>query len=140
MSELPDAAHRATEDDCAAVKQAPSALLPAQDTIGETQLRGLRPPDIRRANRELILKLLARDGPASRVALARRTGLSRAAVGTIVAELLHDGSLREGGVEPSSPAGGRRATLVCLNKDVGDPSGKSSETIPDDSQYSNAVM
>jgi hypothetical protein len=78
--------------------------------------RGLRPSDIRRVNRELVLALLARDGPASRVTLALRTGLSRVTVGAIVADLLRDGSVREEGPAPSSPVGGRRATLLCLNE------------------------
>ncbi len=144
MSELHDATHEANEDDDATVMSAPSAHLDARDVIGAPPLRGLRPPDIRRANRELILALLTRDGPASRVTLARRTGLSRASVGAIVAELLVDGSLREDGVESSSPAGGRRATLVRLNehtnKHVCATPEESSQNILDDAQHANPMM
>jgi hypothetical protein len=90
----------------------------ADDHDGVAPLRGLRPADIRRANRELILTLLARDGPASRVTLALQTGLSRVTVGAIVAELLREGCLREEGSVPPSRAGGRRSTLLRLNESL----------------------
>jgi hypothetical protein len=93
-------------------------LLPGQTRheSSMTPMRGLRPADIRKANRELVLALLARDGPASRVTLALQTGLSRVTVGAIVADLLRDGCLREDGSVPPSRAGGRRSTLLCLNE------------------------
>jgi predicted NBD/HSP70 family sugar kinase len=42
---------------------------------------------IRRRNTGLVLRSLRADGPATRTELARRTGLAKATVGTIVAEL-----------------------------------------------------
>jgi predicted NBD/HSP70 family sugar kinase len=42
---------------------------------------------IRRQNTGLVLRSLRADGPATRTELARRTGLAKATVGTIVAEL-----------------------------------------------------
>jgi hypothetical protein len=95
-------------------------LLMEQEDHQPEAARGLRPSDIRRASRELIVALLARDGPASRVTLALRTGLSRVTVGAIVADLLRDGCVHEEGPAPSSPAGGRRATLVSLNEHAPD--------------------
>jgi len=122
MRELHDASPQVGQDNCAGVDG--ESLLTGQ--VGRraeaTPLRGLRPADIRKTNRELILALLARDGPASRVTLALHTGLSRVTVGAIVADLLRDGYLREDGSTPPSPAGGRRATLVCLNDDIADGS------------------
>ena len=78
--------------------------------------RGVRPADVRAANRACVLASLAHDGPASRVALACRTGLSRVTIGAIVSDLLREGLLREEGSVPPSAAGGRRATLLRLNE------------------------
>src|SRR5690348_6597184 len=116
MSESRDTGPRVEQDRHASLEGEP-LLMEQEDHQPETA-RGLRPSDIRRANRELILALLARDGPASRVALALHTGLSRVTVGAIVADLLRDGCVREVGAAPSTPAGGRRAILVRLNEHV----------------------
>jgi hypothetical protein len=112
MSESRDADSMVEQDSHAGLEGKP--LLEGQEDHQTEAARGLRPSDIRRANRELIVTLLTRDGPASRVTLALRTGLSRVTVGAIVADLLRDGCLREEGPAPSSPAGGRRATLLCV--------------------------
>jgi AraC-like DNA-binding protein len=72
--------------------------------------------DLRAANRACILAALERDGPLSRIALARRLGLSRTTVSHIVAELLAEGRVREDGALPASEAGGRRATLLWIVK------------------------
>lgn len=53
------------------------------------------PADLRRHNRALVLGLLARDGAASRAALAERTGLTRATVSAVVADLLEAGLVEE---------------------------------------------
>jgi predicted ArsR family transcriptional regulator len=74
--------------------------------------RGFGLADIRAANRECVLVALERDGPLSRIALARRLGLSRTTVGSIVTDLLREGRVREDGVVPASESGGRRATLL----------------------------
>jgi predicted HTH transcriptional regulator len=116
MSELRDAGFGMEQDGSAGVEE--ESFLTEQEERRPETARGLRPSDIRRANRELILALLARDGPTSRVALALRTGLSRVTVGAIVADLLRDGCVREEGSAPSTPAGGRRAILVRLNERV----------------------
>ena len=118
MSDSRDVGHRVEQDRHASLEGEP--LLMEQEDHQPEAARGLRPSDIRRANRELIVALLARDGPASRVTLALRTGLSRVTVGAIVADLLRDGCLREEGPAPSSPVGGRRATLVSLNEHAPD--------------------
>jgi len=114
MSESRDAGHGVEQDRHASLEGEPLPM--EQEERRPEAARGLRPSDIRRANRELIVALLARDGPASRVTLALRTGLSRVTVGAIVADLLRDGCIREEGPVPSSPSGGRRATLLCVSE------------------------
>jgi DNA-binding transcriptional ArsR family regulator len=70
--------------------------------------------DIRAANRACILATLAREGPLSRSALARRLGLSRTTVSAIVADLLREGLLHEAGMLPAAITGGRRAVLLLV--------------------------
>jgi len=73
---------------------------------------------VRRQNTGLVLRSLRTDGPATRTELARRTGLAKATVGTIVAELETGRAVTEGGAVPSgtSPSGrgrpGRPVTLT----------------------------
>ncbi len=76
--------------------------------------RGVGLADIRAANRACILATLEREGPLSRIALARLVGLSRTTVGSIVADLLREGRLSEVGTLPSAVTGGRRAVLLLL--------------------------
>ena len=78
----------------------------------EAGAHGYSAADLRAANRACILAALERDGPLSRIALARRLGLSRTTVSHIVAALLAEGRVREDGALPASEAGGRRATLL----------------------------
>ena len=66
---------------------------------------GYREPDgpasqqgMRRANLALVLGTVARLGPASRAQLSESTGLTRAAVGSLVSHLIEAGLLRERGV------------------------------------------
>ena len=73
--------------------------------------------DIRAANRSCILATLAQEGPLSRIALARRVGLSRTTVGSIVADLLRERRLSEVGVSPAAASGGRRAALLLIAGD-----------------------
>ena len=75
--------------------------------------------DMRAANRACILATLEQEGPLSRIALARRVGLSRTTVGSIVADLLREGLLSEVGVSPAAASGGRRAALLLLAGDEG---------------------
>jgi DNA-binding Lrp family transcriptional regulator len=73
---------------------------------------------LRRQNTGLVLRSLRADGPATRTELARRTGLAKATIGTIVAELEAGRAVTEDGtlVEASAPAGrgrpGRPVTLT----------------------------
>ncbi len=67
---------------------------------------------LREANRASLLDVLRVAGPTSRAALARRTGLSKQTVSTIVADLLADGVVREAGRSEPEPGGGRPGTLV----------------------------
>jgi len=84
-------------------------------TASSTQ-RGVGLADIRAANRACILATLEREGPLSRIALARLVGLSRTTVGSIVADLLREGRLSEVGTLPAAVTGGRRAVLLLLLK------------------------
>ena len=65
--------------------------------------------DVRRQNTGLVLRSLRVDGPATRTELARRTGLAKATVGTIVAELegaravTQDDSVPSGRGRPGRP-------------------------------------
>ena len=73
---------------------------------------------LRRQNTGLVLRSLRSDGPATRTELARRTGLAKATIGTIVAELELGRAVTEDEtlVELSAPAGrgrpGRPVTLT----------------------------
>lgn len=77
---------------------------------------GFHVADVRAANRAAVLAALERDGPLSRIALARLLGLSRTTVSHIVASLIAEGRVREDGALPASEAGGRRATLLRLHE------------------------
>ncbi len=68
---------------------------------------------LRRQNTALVLRSLRSDGAATRTELARRTGLAKATIGTIVAELGAGGAVSE---DQSTPSGrgrpGRPVTLT----------------------------
>lgn len=64
---------------------------------------------IREENRALLLRLICTERGISRVALARRTGLSKMAVGNIIADLLEKGLVREGDSLSAGRSAGRRA-------------------------------
>lgn len=66
--------------------------------------------DLRRANRETLLRSLYFEGSASRVELAARTGLSPATVSTLAAALSDEDLLVPAGLVDSD--GGRPATLL----------------------------
>ncbi|MEO5653016.1 MAG: ROK family transcriptional regulator [Marmoricola sp.] len=65
--------------------------------------------EVRRRNSAVLLRLLRDDGPLSRADLARRSGLAKATIGAIVAQLQEQGAVAEGAVEsgglgrPSTP-------------------------------------
>lgn len=67
---------------------------------------------IRAINRALVLQLIRHEGPISRAAVARSTGLTQVTVGTITSELMAHGVVQEGAQAPST--GGRPATLLHL--------------------------
>ena len=67
----------------------------------------------RALNRRLLLNLLRREGEISRAALSARTGLSPAAVTSVVAELIGEEIIIEGDAAKSS--GGRKPIPVRIN-------------------------
>ncbi len=69
--------------------------------------------DSRRSNLRTTLELVSSRGATSRADIARQTGLSRAAVSSLVGELLDTGLLRELGQGAS--AGGKPPTLLAVN-------------------------
>ena len=82
---------------------------------------GYREPDgpasqqgMRRANLALVLAAVARLGPASRAELSESTGLTRAAVGSLVGELIDAGLVRERGVSLQGRVG-RPGTALTVN-------------------------
>ena len=70
--------------------------------------------DSRRSNLRTTLELVSDQGATSRAEIARLTGLSRAAVSSLVGELIDHGLLRELGQGTS--AGGKPPTLLALNE------------------------
>jgi predicted NBD/HSP70 family sugar kinase len=70
--------------------------------------------DSRRSNLGTTLELVSTQGATSRAEIARQTGLSRAAVSSLVGELIDSGLLRELGQGTS--AGGKPPTLLALNE------------------------
>lgn len=69
---------------------------------------------MRRANLALVLGAVARLGATSRARLADATGLTRAAAGSLVNELIDAGLVRERGVSPRGRVG-RPSTVLSLN-------------------------
>lgn len=74
------------------------------------------PEDARRVNRSQLLGTLHRDGPTSRAALAKITGLTRATVSAVVRDLLDESIVEELGVHATGGAG-KPATLVGIDAD-----------------------
>ena len=73
---------------------------------------------LRERNRALVLHALRRGGAVSRAELARRTGLSRSTISTVVADLVAAGIASEGGT--AAPEGvGRPGVPVTLNAAAG---------------------
>ena len=69
--------------------------------------------DTRFSNRVAVLRIL-RERPTTRAALARETGLTRAAITNITFDLIHDGMIFEGDVAVSDTAGRKG---ICLQID-----------------------
>ena len=70
--------------------------------------------DSRRSNLRTTLELVSHRGATSRAEIARQTGLTRAAVSSLVGELIETGLLRELGQGTS--AGGKPPTLLAINE------------------------
>lgn len=88
-----------------------------ESTEATAPQHGVGLADMRAANRACIVSALEREGPLSRIALARLVGLSRTTVGSIVAELLREGRLCEVGRSPAAHGGGRRAVVLAPSDD-----------------------
>ncbi len=84
---------------------------------GTSRGAGLR--TMRELNRLLVLNCIRERGPVARVEIARRTGLSRTTVSSIVDALLDEGLAREGGAISAASVGGRRAIEVHFNESAG---------------------
>jgi predicted NBD/HSP70 family sugar kinase len=69
--------------------------------------------DVRRTNRALLVRHLLLAGETSRSSIGVETGLSPATVTNVIAELIEEGSVREGGFLDSD--GGRRRVLLGLD-------------------------
>lgn len=75
---------------------------------GAVATKGVRPQDARIHHRSLVLSLVRREPGCSRADLARITGLSRVAISEVVAKLMEEGIVAEGGLSrkrgPGKPA------------------------------------
>lgn len=75
---------------------------------------------LRQRNREAVVAALRASGRASRADVARRTGLSRSTVSTVVADLIRQDIVRELSLTPDGNAGsGRPGTPLSLNPRAG---------------------
>lgn len=71
---------------------------------------------IRDSNRDLVLELLRRNQPISRVDIARRSGLQRSTISSIVDDLIEEQWIREGSIVKTDR--GRRPTMLTMNDDL----------------------
>lgn len=75
------------------------------------------PALLRDINRKRVLRALRDAGPDSRAGLARRLGISKVTVSTVVKDLIAEGFVREAGT--SSHGSGRKATMLDLDRRAG---------------------
>lgn len=68
--------------------------------------------NLRRHNRQLLLRAVYTGLADNRAALAQETGLAKPTVSDLIGELIADGLLVEGGLGESSESGGKRPTLI----------------------------
>src|SRR5260370_11699500 len=80
-----------------------------------TRTRTVR--DLRMTNRSAVLRGLFVSGPASRVQLARSTGLSNGTITNVIADLMGDGLVDEAG--PDEPTGGRPSVKLRVHPAFG---------------------
>ena len=91
-------------------------MTPDDNTNGLTPTRHAKATkqDSRRSNLRTTLELVSNHRETSRAEISRQTGLTRAAVSSLVGELIDQGFLRELGQGTS--AGGKPPTLLALNE------------------------
>ncbi len=77
-----------------------------------TNVEAMGAQAMRRHNVALVMELIARDAPVSRVELAQRTGLTKATVSSLVAELTGAELVRDLGPEPGRAPGRPAGRLV----------------------------
>lgn len=73
---------------------------------------------LRTHNRQLLLRAIYQELADNRAALAQATGLTKPTVSNLVAELIDEGYVDEGGRGPSSESGGKRPRLVAFRADA----------------------
>jgi glucokinase-like ROK family protein len=82
---------------------------------GSPRLVTGNPRLVKELNRAIVLDLVRKHGPISRVGLARRSLLNASTVSNIVGELLQEGLLYESGSDVSEAGVGRRPVSLELN-------------------------
>lgn len=104
----------------------PNTTIPDEDNSQKkrSESQGADYNTVRIFNRQLILTYLRTHGQTPRVAIAKRLGLSRATVSSVIEELIENGLVHEGEkIGATSPGeiskGGKRATQVYFNVEAG---------------------
>jgi predicted NBD/HSP70 family sugar kinase len=102
--------------------QATTAARPASHTLGSTMKNNLTPlgpkagkATVRRHNLSLVLRAVHDAGEATRAGIATHVGLTRAAVSSLVEQLLEYGFVTEGG-KTSSGQVGRPGTVLKVSR------------------------
>lgn len=72
---------------------------------------------VKKINKSIVLELLQKHSPISRASVAKTTGLTKATVSTLVAELMDEHLLYELGTGKSS--GGRKPVMLVFRQDAG---------------------
>jgi predicted NBD/HSP70 family sugar kinase len=72
---------------------------------------------VKKINKSIVLELLQKHSPISRASVAKMTGLTKATVSTLVAELIEEHLLFEIGTGESS--GGRKPVMLVFRQDAG---------------------
>lgn len=72
---------------------------------------------MKKINKSIVLELLRKSSPLSRAEVAKTTGLTKATVSTLVAELMEENLLYEIGTGESS--GGRKPVMLVFRRDAG---------------------
>ena len=81
--------------------------------------RGQSAPDLRRGNREALLRLVFRHGAIARNDLARLLGLTRAGVTILVTNLIEEGLVEEAGLSGAAGHAGRRKVFLRIRPQAG---------------------